>query len=105
MKVSLERFNALKEQKSRAIAKAREYGSGRGLRSGLGHLAGNAAAGAVDGYMGEGTATVIGVAAGVGGYFLKQPDLVNVGTGMLGPAVYRGVRAKVEAMKASQASA
>lgn len=97
--VSRSRFDAMVESKNKSIARAREVAKGAqgaGWRPALATLAGNAAAGVIDAKMGEGTSSLVGVAVGTAGVFLRQPDLVAAGTGLLGPAVYRATRAKAE---------
>lgn len=105
--VSMTKYQAVVAAKDRALARANAVKAGAsavGVRAVAGNLFGAAAAGVVDGYMTEGTATSVGLVTGTAGLFLRSPDLVNAATGMLAPSVYRMSRKKAEEMKAQRAA-
>jgi hypothetical protein len=71
------------------LAKAREASRGGGWATHVATAAGGFAAGALDQKMGVGSASAVGVGAVAVGYWMGQPLAVNVGVGMLVPAIYR----------------
>lgn len=101
--VSRAKYEAAVSSGRQAVARARETAGRVGWRQTAGTFGGAALAGGVDAKMGEGSASMLGVGLFVAGFFLKMPDLVNAGTGMLTPAIYRAARAKVSEMAVTTA--